>query len=304
MLPAGKAMCLCLTQPEPRNVVPEHFPRSLFRKYGGAFLVGFFRSPSTGHSAMSLPATDEGAVPRTLETHPSDAQRSHRMSGFVGFMLAHSNRDDLETWFKKPERGATIQPLPQEESSTYARPPEDLKRGAVLYSADQYYKEPDHRLRPSIWLVKLLTVIFLIPASLVFAFSRAWRAVFRVSHFEIFCGRWRAYIALQPKASTAPSLPSVALSAEPGNKPAGTSHSPAPPEREGDAASPSTPHVYSSDGPWSFARSWALYVVYIPTTRYHGVCSCVKPRIQADTEHLQPPADSRGFCCLVNLRSS
>ena len=173
--------------PEPRNVVPEHFPRSLFQKSGGAFLVGFFRSPSTGHSAMSLPTTDKGAVPRASETHPT-AQQSRRMSGFVGFMLDNSRGDDLETWFKKPERGATIQPLPQQESPTYAQVPEDLKRDALLYSADQYYKEPDHHLRPSIWLMKLLTVIFFIPASLVFAFSRAWRTIFRVSQFEIFYG--------------------------------------------------------------------------------------------------------------------
>jgi len=231
---------------------------------------------------MSLPATNEGAVPRALVTHLPDAQRSRRMSGFVGFMLDNSTRDDLETWFKKPERGATIQPLPQAESPTYAQVPEDLKRDALLYSADQYYNEQDHRLRPSIWLVKLLTVIFFIPASLVFAFSRAWRTIFRVSHFEMFYGAmaWYAYVALQPKASTAPSPPPVALAAEPENKPACTSHSPAPREREEGAAPPSTPHAYSSDGPWSFARSWALWVVYIPMTRYHGVCSCVKPRIK------------------------
>jgi len=110
------------------------------------------------------------------------------MSGFVGFILDNSNEDDLETWFKKPERGATIQPLPQQQISTYVQVPEDLKRGALLHSADQYDKESDHRLRPRTWLVKLLTVIFFIPASLAFVFSRAWRAVFRVSHFEIFYG--------------------------------------------------------------------------------------------------------------------
>ena len=137
---------------------------------------------------MSLPATDEGVVPRASVTHPSGTQRSRRMSGFVGFILDNSNKDDLETWFKKPERGATIQPFPQHEISTYAQAPEDLKRDTLLHSADQYHKEREHHRRLSFWLVKLLTVIFFIPASLVFVFIRAWRAVFRVSHFEIFYG--------------------------------------------------------------------------------------------------------------------
>lgn len=27
---------------------------------------------------------------------------------------------------------------------------------------------------------------------------------------------------------------------------------------------------YDFSTPWSFARAWALYIVYIPTTRYQG----------------------------------
>jgi hypothetical protein len=113
-------------------------------------------------------------------TSRSSDQCSQRFSGFVKFVLEESpNRAQLEAWFSKPKPEDIRQPL-RYETPTYAQEPEELKRGNLLKSAEEYYERHEHRRRPSVWLVGLLTLIFFIPAFIVYSLSRFWHKVFPV----------------------------------------------------------------------------------------------------------------------------
>lgn len=206
----------------------------------------------------------------------SSPQRTRRFSGFVEWVLEESpHKAQLQTWFAKPKKEDVIQPPPK-ENVTYAQVPGELKRCNLLKSAERYYEKEEHRRRPSTWLVALLTVIFFIPASLVFLLRRAFRAIFPVSRSLIPPEITHTLNAtLQPKPCPA-SSPPLPTTAERDDKTASTSHSPPLHDGEEAGAQSSERHVHHFDGPWSFARSWALYVVYILITRLQGMCSLME----------------------------
>jgi hypothetical protein len=130
---------------------------------------------------MSYPPGGAPAAPRASTFVSSGAQRPPRFSGFVEWVLEEStNKAQLQAWFVKPKKEDIIQPLPK-ENATYAQVPGELRRCNLLKSAERYYEKEEHRRRPSTWLVALLTLIFFIPALLVFLLLRGFHAIFPVS---------------------------------------------------------------------------------------------------------------------------
>ena len=131
---------------------------------------------------MSHPPSGERVVPRASTINSPSTQRPRRLSGFVDWVVEEStHKRELKDWFTKPTKEDITQPLPPQTSPTYAQVPEELRRHNLLKSAEQYYEHPDHRRRPSTWLVRLFTVVFFIPALLVFFITRVGHTVFPVS---------------------------------------------------------------------------------------------------------------------------
>lgn len=130
-----------------------------------------------------LPLPQGMCPPRTRPT--GSAHETREFTGFISYVLKENHEpDQLRKWFAKPKPEEVADTLPT-TAPTYAEVPEELKRRTLLRSAESYHKHDDGRRRPSKWLINILAALFFIPASLVYAFSCTWHALFPVRLFSL-----------------------------------------------------------------------------------------------------------------------
>lgn len=198
------------------------------------------------------PGGPTASAGQASQSNPRSA-RPRRFSGFVEYVLGNSkNEPELESWFAKPKKEGA-EAIIASGPGNYAEVPDELRRRALLKKAESYYLEDTSYQRTSTWLVLIFTYLIVIPAFFVFISSRVWH------HF--FPPRLDVQDATQPQAASGGASESKGASPS----------TPSPRDSTGASSTAiGSKRAYEFKNPWTYARSWALWIVYIPLTRYQG----------------------------------
>ncbi|KAF8315951.1 hypothetical protein DL93DRAFT_825829 [Clavulina sp. PMI_390] len=217
---------------------------------------------------------------------PKDPSRLPR---FVQSVLQANEEDapNLVNYFISPKH-TEVEDVPLNISETYAGVPEPLKRRTLLEHAETYHAAKSS-YTPSRFFVHFFTVMFLIPATIMYILSNFWhRVILRDANKGV-------------SSSSRSNRTTQVIDPETG-EPKPQTASPVESSTSLPSRTPGKPYQYSS--PWAVSRSWALWVVYIPSTRYQGnTPNIMRIDVCMLNDSLQVLAASRAPSCLANRPS-